>query len=283
MGIWVKVCWGQLQQESRYLFKYLLSKSTTPANDSIDILMEEIMNLVAVLCGIEFVDFSDSASQISADQWLFEDNPATPTKSFAQLLLSVELLIRIVAQEYTEDEKYHFISQILPKAAWSLALAALWLDSIKLEAVPSANRCNKRARLVFRNRKRQIEQLDEFAQSLDWSDISNLERLRNGEDIDGDLFDKWSAETTSCLSGVILPGPSSSWLIMRTLLDCSLGINKEMNGVRDTYPSLGFQYRGTTYWYWECIVGKVIGAATGVRQAAGWIAPAPDVIELPQI
>lgn len=60
--------------------------------------MEEIMDLVAVLCGVEFVDFSDSASQISADQWLFEDNPATPVKFFAQLLLSVELHIRIIAQ-----------------------------------------------------------------------------------------------------------------------------------------------------------------------------------------
>ncbi|KAL8861034.1 MAG: hypothetical protein Q9178_002547 [Gyalolechia marmorata] len=41
----------------------------------------------------------------------------------------------------------------------------------------------------------------------------------------------------------------------------------------DLHPQSGFQYLGATYWYWESIVGKVLGAMQGSNSVAGWIGP----------
>lgn len=89
-----------------------------------------------------------------------------------------------------------------------------------------------------------------------------------------------SADAMSWFTGVVLPGKSMSWLIMNTLIDCDRDTNALLSSLTHIYPNSGFQYRANTYWSWECIVGKVLGAVKGVKQIAGWIGPchySPDL------
>jgi len=82
--------------------------------------------------------------------------------------------------------------------------------------------------------------------------------------------------STNCMSwftGLLLPGKSMSFILMNALVDCDGEPPAEFHNLHQTVSNVGFQYRGCTYWSWECIVGKVLGAASGVTQIAGWIGP----------
>jgi hypothetical protein len=82
--------------------------------------------------------------------------------------------------------------------------------------------------------------------------------------------------STNCMSwftGLLLPGKSMPFILMNALIDCDGEPPAEFHNLCHTATNIGFQYRGCTYWSWECIVGKVLGAAAGVTQIAGWIGP----------
>ena len=82
--------------------------------------------------------------------------------------------------------------------------------------------------------------------------------------------------STDCMSwftGLLLPGKSMPFILMNALVDCDSECPPEFHDLHQTQSNVGFQYRGCTYWSWECIVGKVLGAAAGVTQIAGWIGP----------
>lgn len=82
--------------------------------------------------------------------------------------------------------------------------------------------------------------------------------------------------STNCMSwftGLLLPGKSMPFILMNTLIDCDGEPPLEFHNLNQSASNIGFQYRGCTYWSWECIVGKVLGAAHGVTQIAGWIGP----------
>lgn len=82
--------------------------------------------------------------------------------------------------------------------------------------------------------------------------------------------------STNCMSwftGLLLPGKSMPFILMNALIDCDVETPPEFRNLQQTVSNIGFQYRGCTYWSWECIVGKVLGAAAGVTQIAGWIGP----------
>lgn len=82
--------------------------------------------------------------------------------------------------------------------------------------------------------------------------------------------------STNCMSwftGLLLPGKSMPFILMNALVDCDGESPPEFDHLHQTVSNVGFQYRGCTYWSWECIVGKVLGAAAGVTQIAGWIGP----------
>jgi hypothetical protein len=82
-----------------------------------------------------------------------------------------------------------------------------------------------------------------------------------------------SADAMSWFSGIILPGRTLPWLIMNSLIDCDRDTGDALKYLTHMQPSSGFQYRANTYWSASCIVGKVLGAARGVKQIAGWVGP----------
>ena len=89
--------------------------------------------------------------------------------------------------------------------------------------------------------------------------------------------------TPNCMAwftGLMLPGKSMPFILMNALSDCDPDTPKTFHDLPCTEPNVGFQYRGHTYWSWECIVGKVLGASQGVNQIAGWLGPcisSPDL------
>jgi hypothetical protein len=88
-----------------------------------------------------------------------------------------------------------------------------------------------------------------------------------------ELLEDRSANCMSWFTGLLLPGKSMPFILMNALIDCDGGPPPEFHDLQQTASNVGFQYRGCTYWSWECIVGKVLGAAAGVTQIAGWIGP----------
>jgi hypothetical protein len=89
-----------------------------------------------------------------------------------------------------------------------------------------------------------------------------------------------SADTMSWFTGVILPGPTLPFLLMNTLIDCDRDTGEELKYLTNIHPNAGFQYRANTYWSYQCIVGKVLGAGRGVKGVAGWIGPCHYTPEL---
>lgn len=82
-----------------------------------------------------------------------------------------------------------------------------------------------------------------------------------------------SPSSMSWFTGVILPGSSMSWIIMNALISSDRDTGDHLRHLQHRHPNTGFQYRANTYWSWQCIVGKVLGAARGVIQVAGWVGP----------
>lgn len=93
------------------------------------------------------------------------------------------------------------------------------------------------------------------------------------EEDPNELLEDRSANCMSWFTGLLLPGKSMPFILMNSLIDCDPDTPKEFENLEQTHSNIGFQYRGCTYWSWECIVGKVLGAASGVTQIAGWVGP----------
>ena len=103
--------------------------------------------------------------------------------------------------------------------------------------------------------------------------------LSDDEDPNQVLEDR-SVNCMSWFTGLILPGRSMPFVLMNALTDCDPDTPPAFHDLLCTLPNVGFQFRGHTYWSWECIVGKVLGAAKGVNQIAGWLGPcisSPDL------
>lgn len=100
------------------------------------------------------------------------------------------------------------------------------------------------------------------------------------EDSPSEVLEDRSTACMAWFTGLILPGPSMPFILMNALTDCDPDTPPPFHDLPCTTPNVGFQYRGHTYWSWECIVGKVLGAAKGVSQIAGWLGPcisSPDL------
>jgi len=82
-----------------------------------------------------------------------------------------------------------------------------------------------------------------------------------------------SVNCMSWFTGLILPGRTMPWILMKTLIDCDPDAPEALRSLSHMMPNSGLQWRGSTYWSWECILGKVLGAAKGVKQTCGWLGP----------
>lgn len=103
--------------------------------------------------------------------------------------------------------------------------------------------------------------------------MHEVEYTLSEEEDPNELLEDRSPNCMSWFTGLLLPGKSMPWILMSALIDCDVDTPEEFHNLEPSSPNVGFQYRGHTYWSWECIVGKVLGATSGVSQIAGWVGP----------
>ncbi|KAA8911775.1 hypothetical protein FN846DRAFT_897620 [Sphaerosporella brunnea] len=233
----------------------------------------QIGDLVAALCRPSWVDFSHPENQTVA-KFLNNPDPAISNSFFHQLLLSIELYLRTSEK----GSKSKFLTDIPEKIRWDLMLAQRWLENVEIEPPRKVKgRGEQKSSVGFRfpNKKNQIEALRNFAWTLKWPNMPEVEDVLEYSEKD-DPEEYLEDRSTNCMSwftGLLLPGKSMPFILMNSLIDCDGEPPAEFHNLSQTASNIGFQYRGCTYWSWECIVGKVLGAAAGVTQIAGWIGP----------
>ena len=209
-------------------------------------------------------------SQILANYFDTED--VDVEKHFwQQLLLSVELDLRLRA---AGDQEYLMTSHVPEKVAWDIALSKVWLSKMTLSPIdcgflqPATT-----FHITALTKDTQKDRLLSFARNMKWADMHNVECMLE-EDSDGGIpLEFRNAYTSSWITGTILPGPSACWLAMRCLIDCDPTVFNAPPGFDNMESNFGFQYGGYSYWYFENIVGKVMGASRDVNQDYGWVGP----------
>lgn len=96
----------------------------------------QITDLILVLSRADWIDFTESKNQI-VTRSIFDatrDNMAHYHKFYHQLLLSLELELRIHSKQHNDRAKEKLLSQIPPTIQWNLALARRWKEFIRIDA-----------------------------------------------------------------------------------------------------------------------------------------------------
>ncbi|KAF2092950.1 hypothetical protein NA57DRAFT_49321, partial [Rhizodiscina lignyota] len=243
-------------------------------------LERQIVDLIAVLSNPEWIDFSKPANHVVAK---FFDSQDQDRKKhfFHQLLLSIELHLRIHASQHHESAKRQLLLALPPKIGWDMAVAERWLENMSISKLrDAASGKGKSFSFELRSKDRQKEALKTFARILKWPNMEDVLHTLDERDRSQKRVEERSADAMSWFTGVVLPGPTLPWLLMNSLIDCDEGSGDVLNFLTHMRPSSGFQYRANTYWSYKCIVGKVLGAARGVNQVAGWIGPCNSSLDL---
>ena len=188
-----------------------------------------------------------------------------------QLLLSVELDLRLRA---AGDQEYLMTSHVPEKVAWDIALSKVWLSKMTLSPIDDGVlQPATTFHVTALTKDTQKDRLLSFARNMQWADMHNVECMLE-EDSDGGIpLEFQNAYTSSWITGTILPGSSVCWLAMRCLIDCDPTVMNAPHGFDNMESNFGFQYGSCTYWYFENIVGKVMGASRNVNQDYGWVGP----------
>lgn len=241
-------------------------------------LEKQIADLLTVLTNQEWIDFSQPKNQVVAKYFDSKDN-ARKTRFFHQLLLGVELYMRIHLEGHAKEAKRALLAALPPKVSWDLALAERWQDNMTIKKSRTSS-----SESVFSfqlgNKKKQKEALQHFAKLLKWPNMQELDYVLEEKGRYEVPLEDRSADAMSWFAGVILPGPTLPWLLMNSLIDCDKETGPSLKYLTHVVPASGFQYRANTYWSYKCIVGKVLGASRGVKQVTGWIGPcyySPDL------
>ena len=232
---------------------------------------KEIDTLTTVLNLPIWSDFTKAEAQLIVTYYAGQDS-GTASFFFLQLLLSMELFLRIREEIYDQKQKVQFLARLPPRVAWSVVMAQIWMSKVVIERFEE-----RTSGLPFRvkilDTTVQKEELTNFAYLLKWPNTEGVALALENIGIDKMSAGHTHPAVMAFLSGVVFPGASASWLMMQCLVDCDRDAQEKLVWVNALRPNFGFQYRGSTYWYWQCIVGKVLGAAKGVSQVSGWVGP----------
>ncbi|KAF2755642.1 hypothetical protein EJ05DRAFT_488375 [Pseudovirgaria hyperparasitica] len=238
----------------------------------------QIADLINVLTNPDWINFSLSKNQVVAK--FFDSRDANKRqKFFHQLLLSVELYLRIESKQHDMGPKRRVLRQLPPKVAWDMAVAQRWMENMVITREASSSHRSTFS-YDYPSKTRQKEALRRFASLLKWPNMDEVDYILEEKDSKEKPLEDRSADAMSWFSGVILPGPTMPWILMNTLIDCDTVAGDALKVLTHMSPFSGFQYRASTYWSYQCIVGKVLGAARGVGHVAGWVGPcayAPDL------
>ncbi|KAH6885913.1 hypothetical protein B0T10DRAFT_563897 [Thelonectria olida] len=239
---------------------------------------KQITDLILVLSRPDWIDFTNPRNQV-ATRFIFdsgEPNDDQYRKFFHQLLLSLELDMRIQSRQHGDWAKEKLIQQIPPTIQWNLALARRWQEYVRVD---DFGKTPDDILLRYKLKKRQIKMLKRFAQMMKWPNLADT--LDNMKQKDSEMaLDEVSSDAYSFFSGLVLPGPTFPFLIMNTLLDLDPdSATDDLALLSHVHPNCGFQYRNSyTYWSYSCIVGKVL--APTCHSVAGWVGPARPTSDL---
>ncbi|KAI0974846.1 hypothetical protein F4678DRAFT_457962 [Xylaria arbuscula] len=239
---------------------------------------QQIMDLVVCLSGPDWIDFTNPKNQV-VTKFIYDTSPENHEqylKFFYQVLLSLELELRINSRLHTDWAKERLMGQIPPKIQWNLALARRWRDNIRIEEYGATA---EQIRLRFKLRKRQTKMLKRFAQMMKWSNLAETLDILKERDVEGSLLTV-SSHAMAFFSGLVLPGPTFPFLMMNSLIDIDPDkATDQLALLTHLNPNCGFQYRNSyTYWTSTSIVGKVL--APTCLEVAGWVGPARPTTDL---
>lgn len=164
----------------------------------------QITDLIMVLSGPGWIDFTLPRNQI-VTRFIFETdhtNHQQYVKFFHQLLLSLELDLRINSSLHNDWAKEKLLGQIPPKLQWNLALSRRWRDNVRIE---DYGKTADLVRLRFKLRKRQNKMIKRFAQMMKWPNLADTVEALKQRDKEGSLANI-SSHTMAFSSGLVLPG-----------------------------------------------------------------------------
>ncbi|KAL8712871.1 MAG: hypothetical protein Q9220_003079 [cf. Caloplaca sp. 1 TL-2023] len=238
-------------------------------------LEQDIDALSSLLNDPVWVDFSKPEKQIIATYYANNAWDAPADAFLHQVLLGAELDRRICSLMVQSQQHTDTVKSTLPlKVTWNLAVSRRFIQNISLDAPACAGTIFTRPPiLTSRTKFSHLEGILNVGYALKWPMMYRVEVRVREESKSEAIRCLWSDLSLTLLSGVVLPGPTASWMIMRCLLDCSPDHQDGLSGFEKMDPQTGVQYLANTYWYWESIVGKVLGAMHGSRSVAGWIGP----------
>jgi hypothetical protein len=239
---------------------------------------KQITDLILVLSRPEWTDFTNPRNQV-VTRFIFDTSPSnsqTFHKFFHQLLLSLELDLRINSRHHMTEAREKLLTQIPPTIQWNLALARRWRDNIRIEEYGDTP---DQLQLRFKLKRRQVKMLKRFAQMMKWPNLEETLSALKRRDADSTL-DLVSSHAMAFFSGLVLPGPAFPFFIMNSLIDIDPDkATDDLSLLTHVHPNCGFQYRNSyTYWTATSIVGKVL--APTCRQLAGWVGPARPTSDL---
>lgn len=96
----------------------------------------QMTDLILVLSRPGWIDFGDGRNQV-ATRFIFDRGPDREPlfgRFFHQLLLSLELELRIEAAHHGRRAKEKLLAQLPPTIRWDLALARRWREHVRIEA-----------------------------------------------------------------------------------------------------------------------------------------------------
>ncbi|KAL9589914.1 MAG: hypothetical protein Q9203_001269 [Teloschistes exilis] len=258
---------GMSEQEEYFLYSELIydpepDETSGPLEQDIDALSSLLNSHV-------WIDFSDLRNQVVARQFF---NEIDLEVFLHQMLLSAELNRRIRLQATIEGRcDDYFVPDLPRKVAWSVLLSRIFLQNVDFEECEFGS-----AGLIPMlriDKTRRVDKVWEIGNALRWPRMDELGSLVQRESGGRTMRFAWSAPSLTFLLGITLPGPSSSFMAMSCLVDSSPAHREKLAGLREMRLQSGFQYLLNTYWQWESIVGKVLGAMEGSKCVAGWIGP----------
>ncbi|KAL8807078.1 MAG: hypothetical protein Q9182_000911 [Xanthomendoza sp. 2 TL-2023] len=270
----------QTERDVDFLYSHLVFD---PELDNGNSTLEQDFEVLAGLLGSEiWYDFSKPAKQFVAKYFAITPWDISAEVFFHQILIGAELGRRIRALAADLDDGTEELMSRLPrKVAWSVALSSKFLQNLTLERVVSVYASLEESFiLVPHNKSVQLSKVLDFGHAMKWPSIDFVQAKIRAESESEGIRGPWSVPSWTFLSGAVLPGPISSWMLMSCLFDCYPAHRIVLAGLADMHPQSGFQYLGFTYWYWESIAGKVLGAMHGSKSIAGWIGPCMHTADL---
>lgn len=248
-----------------------------------------------------WIDFTNPRNQV-VTKYFYDSSPENYdacTRFFYQLLLGLELELRINSSRHEAAAKERLMAQIPPRIQYDMALARRWRDNIRID---HWGHSAEELRLRCKLRKRQVKMLRRFAQMMKWPNLSETLHALRKCDEEGTAVNI-SSHAMAFFSGLVIPGvsllpqspliilfvvidinfvtqPTFPFLLMNALIDVDPDrATDELALLTHLHPNCGFQYRNSyTYWTSTCIVGKVL--APTCHEAAGWIGPAKPTTDL---